>query len=59
MDKLNSKNYSNLIVRDRNFLLIDNKGKRRFCNINMQKIRLGKKEINLIFFENKLNCIIM
>ena len=53
MDKLYSANYKNLIIRDRFFLIIDNKDNRRFCTINMKKAKLGKREIKLDFFENK------
>lgn len=53
MDKIYLPKFSNIITKERYFLIIDNKDNRRFCNTNMNKIKLGKKDINLQFFENK------
>jgi hypothetical protein len=52
MDKIYSPKFSNLIIRDRYLLVIDNKGNRKLCNINSEKIKIAKKEINIKFFEN-------
>jgi hypothetical protein len=53
MDNTNAQNNSNMIIRDKYFLLIDNKENRRFVVTNMKKHKLGKKEINVTFFEGK------
>ena len=34
MDKIFSEQYKNLAIKDRYFLLIDNKGNRKFATIN-------------------------
>jgi hypothetical protein len=48
-----SKEVMDYIQRDKYFLIIDNQGSRRFTTLNMKKVRMGKKEIHLDFFENK------
>jgi hypothetical protein len=53
MEKIYSQKYSNLILRDRYLLVIDNKNNRRICNINKGEILLAKKKIDMSFFENK------
>jgi hypothetical protein len=53
MEKIYSSKYSDLIIRDRVVLVIDNKGNRRLCNVNSGKLKIAKREINTNFFENK------
>jgi hypothetical protein len=53
MEKIYSQKYSNLILRDRYLLVIDNKNNRRICNINKGEILLAKKKIDMSFFDNK------
>lgn len=53
MEKIYSKNFANVIIPDRYFLIIDNKDNRRFVNINMKKVKMHKKEMDVTFFENK------
>jgi hypothetical protein len=53
MNKVYSSSKSGLIIRDRWILIIDNKNNRKICTINSGKTKVGKKEINTKFFENK------
>jgi hypothetical protein len=53
MDKVHSTKYANLIMRDRNILIIDNKDNRRITTINSGKLKISKKDVNLKFFEMK------
>ena len=46
-------NSSDLIIPERYFLIIDNKGNRKFAVTNMKHISLSKKNINLLYFNNK------
>ena len=50
---MTEKSEENLIIEDKFFLIIDNKGSRKFVNINMKKTNISKKQIDLIFFNNK------
>ena len=53
MDIITSQKFSNVIIPNRFFLLIDNKGNRKFCTTDMKKVKMQKTEIDLTFFENK------
>lgn len=53
MHKVYSPQYCDLIIKDRYFLIIDNKDNRMFCTTNKKKCRLGKKEIDVSFFLDK------
>lgn len=53
MDKIYSESYKNLVIRDRYFLLVDNRNFRKFCTVNMKKMRLGRKEVVVEFFTGK------
>lgn len=53
MDKVEENKASDIIVRSRFFTVIDNKDNRRFCAINNKKAKLGKKDIDVSFFEGK------
>ena len=54
MDLIYIPKISNLILKGRYVLVIDNKNNRRLCHVNSGKVRIGKKEIDMKFFENKL-----
>jgi hypothetical protein len=53
MEKIYSAKFSNLIIKDRYVLVIDNRNNRRLCTVNTGKIKLAKKDIDMSFFENK------
>lgn len=53
MDNTGAQDNPNIIIKDKYFLLIDNKENRRFAVTNMRRQKLGKKDINLAFFEGK------
>jgi len=54
MDLIYIPKKSNLILKGRYVLLIDNKNNRRLCTVNSGKVRIGKKEVDMNFFENKI-----
>jgi len=43
----------NLITRFKFILISDNKGNREFCQVNNKKHKLGRRYIDLSFYENK------
>ena len=53
MDNTISVVKKNLILKDKYFLLIDNKDNRRIVVTNMKRAKLGKREVNVTFFEGK------
>lgn len=53
MDKVEENKVPDKIVRGRFFTVIDNKDNRRFCVVNNKKAKLGKKDIDVSFFEGK------
>lgn len=50
---MESSKDNDLVYEDRYFLMIDNKESRKFCTINMNKVKLSKKNIDLSFFRGK------
>ena len=53
MDNTKSVGQPNIILKDKYFLLIDNKDNRRIVITNMKRAKLGKKDVNISFFEGK------
>jgi hypothetical protein len=53
MDNTKSADKTNLVLKDKYFLLIDNKENRRIVVTNMKRAKLGKKDVNVTFFEGK------
>lgn len=48
-----SSKVNDIICEELYFLMIDNKESRKFCTINMSKVKLSKKNIDLSFFKGK------
>jgi len=46
-------NQENIITPFKYILITDNKGNKEFCIVNNKKQRIGRKYIDLSFFENK------
>jgi hypothetical protein len=41
------------VVKDKFFLVIDNKGNRKLAHVNVKTLKMGKRELNVEFFEGK------
>lgn len=49
----NNTNQENIINPFKYILITDNKGNKEFCLANNKKQRIGRKNLDLTFFENK------
>ncbi len=49
----NKASQENLITRYQYLLITDNKGNKEFCQVNSKKQKIGKRNIDLTFYENK------
>jgi hypothetical protein len=48
-----TENTDLLIVKDKYFLIIDNKGNRKLSTVNSKVLKMGKREFIVEFFEGK------